>query len=138
MSATSWQLTFDARDPHAQADFWAAALGYQVEDNSERIDRLIEAGYASESDTVLHNGVRAWNVAEAIRGDGPRILFQTVPEDKTAKNRVHLDLNVGADRLDEERGRLAGLGATELAEVNDRGSHHFVMRDPEGNEFCVQ
>jgi hypothetical protein len=61
-----------------------------------------------------------------------------VPEEKVVKNRVHLDLNVGPERLDPEVARLTALGARLLAEVNDVGSHHFVLADPEGNEFCVQ
>jgi Glyoxalase-like domain len=133
-----WQLTIDAADPHAQADFWAAALGYRVEDNSEMIERLITAGVADESLTTMHNGVRAWRRAEAIRGGGRRLLFQTVPEPKTLKNRVHLDLNVGTENLGTEVTRLEQLGATRQREVIEPGTHHIVLTDPEGNEFCIQ
>jgi hypothetical protein len=134
----SWQLTIDAADPHAQADFWAAALGYDVEDNSAMIEQLIADGTVPEAITLLHNGVRAFRIAEAIRGDGRRVLFQTVPEAKTAKNRVHMDLNVGTDRLATEVARLERLGAVQQREVIEPGTHHIVMTDPEGNEFCVQ
>jgi hypothetical protein len=134
----SWQLTVDAGDPHTQADFWAAALGYDVEDNSELIDRVLTAGMATESDTLVHNGIRSWKTLKAIRGDGRRILFQQVPEPKSGKNRVHLDLNVGTDQMFAEVDRLTALGASRLREVQEPGTHHIVMQDPEGNEFCVQ
>ncbi|HEY5822018.1 MAG TPA: VOC family protein [Propionibacteriaceae bacterium] len=138
MTEITWQLTIDSADPHTQADFWAAALGYQVEDNSELIAGLLERGYANESDTLVHRGVRSWVALKAIRGTDRRILFQAVPESKTAKNRLHLDLNVGPEGLDAAVQRLTELGASTVAEVNDRGSHSFVLADPEGNEFCVQ
>jgi hypothetical protein len=134
----TWQLTIDAADPHAQADFWAAALGYDVEDNSAMIETHIADGTAPESLTLLHNGIRAWRTAEAIRGDGRRLLFQTVPEAKAGKNRVHMDLNVGTDNLATEVARLERLGAAQQREVIEPGTHHIVMTDPEGNEFCLQ
>jgi Glyoxalase-like domain len=138
MSPTGWQLTVDTANPHTQADFWAAALGYQVEDNSTLITGLLERGVAENADTTVHNGVLSWRELTAIRGNGPRVLFQRVPEGKTVKNRLHLDLNVGPDQMFAEVDRLTRLGATQIAEVRDRGSHHIVMQDPEGNEFCVQ
>ncbi len=61
-------------------------------------------------------------------GSGPRLFFQNVPEPKTTKNRVHLDLNVG---------RLMGLGATLAWTSDDRGAYAMTLRDPEGNELCV-
>ena len=73
--------------------------------------------------------LRAWR----HRGKGPRFLFQRVPEGKTAKNRMHLDLRTGLDAVD----RLVGLGATRVREHNDQTGHWVVLLDPEGNEFCV-
>jgi hypothetical protein len=78
-------------------------------------------------------------------GAGPRIFFQRVPEPKTAKNRVHLDVRAGGDasgdarreRLTEEVQRLTELGAEQIRSVDEMGEHWIVMRDPEGNEFCV-
>src|SRR3954464_5640578 len=132
MEPIEWQLTIDAHNPHTQADFWAEALGYTVEDNSAMIEGLLSSGLAPEELTTLHNGVRAWKTLEAIRGGGRRILFQAVPESKTVKNRVHVDLNVGKDALDREAERLSGLGAAKLREVIEPGTHHIVMADPEG------
>jgi predicted enzyme related to lactoylglutathione lyase len=134
----SWQLTIDARDPHAQADFWAAALGAEVEDNEELIAGLLAKGWAQESDTLVHRGKRYWGTLVAVRGAGPRILLQAVPEPKTVKNRLHLDLNVGEENIRAEVERLVGLGATEGREVREPSGHWIVMADPEGNEFCVQ
>ena len=81
-------------------------------------------------------------------GVGPRIFIQKVPERKTAKNRLHLDLNVGGgpgNPLDErkakvgaESDRLAAAGATVVGPMEQRGEFWIVMQDPEGNEFCLQ
>jgi hypothetical protein len=79
-------------------------------------------------------------------GVGPRLFFQQVPEHKTAKNRVHLDVNVGAGLADAERrahiraevDRAVTLGATCPREVEQRGELWVVLQDPDGNEFCLQ
>jgi len=70
------------------------------------------------------------------KGVGPRLLFNVVPEPKTVKNRVHLDLNV-AD-MQAEVARLVGLGARKVKTFDENGETWTVMADPEGNEFCVQ
>jgi len=79
---------------------------------------------------------------------GPRILFQRVPEGKTAKNRVHLDVNVGGEagmppderrtRVDAAVERLVTYGATKLQTFEQHSEYWVVMQDPEGNEFCLQ
>ena len=104
----------------------------------------------AEASFLAANGVpeERWNDASAIEADGhPRIFFQKVPEAKTLKNRVHIDLLAGGGPsvpLDEQRQRVATevarletLGATKVEERADLGVHWAVMRDPEGNEFCV-
>jgi hypothetical protein len=151
MTALHWKLVIDASDPHAQADFWAAALGYTVEDNSAFIDRLVDAGRAPTGLTVEVRGRRAWRDLAAVRhpddpfdeatgiGHGRRLLFQRVPEAKTAKNRLHIDVHAGPDRdRAEEVARLRSLGASVLRDVDEPGGRWTVMADPEGNEFCVQ
>ena len=150
MDPIGYQVTVDAHDPHAQARFWAAALGYVVEDNDAMIREILEHGPATDDDVVKIDGRLHWRTMSAIRhpddvDTGPfedpaprRVLFIAVPEAKTVKNRVHLDLNVGRDRLDDEVARLTGLGATELYRVDEPGAFHTTMADPEGNEFCVQ
>ena len=68
-------------------------------------------------------------------GDEPTWLFAKVPEPKTAKNRMHLDL--AAPDPETEIARLVGLGATRVADTDEYGYRWTVMTDPEGNEFCV-
>jgi uncharacterized glyoxalase superfamily protein PhnB len=138
MAPLSWQLVIDARDPHALADFWAAALGAELEDNSELIAAVLAQGFAQESDTLLHHDRRYWRDLVAVRGAGPRILLQRVPEQKSVKNRLHLDLNVGEENLRAEVDRLVALGAVEGREWREAGGHWIAMTDPEGNEFDVQ
>jgi hypothetical protein len=69
--------------------------------------------------------------------DRPRILFQLVPEEKTVKNRLHLDVRVGPDRREAEIARLLGLGATELWRGSQGPYEWTTLADPQGNEFCV-
>ncbi|MFD4138922.1 MULTISPECIES: VOC family protein [unclassified Streptomyces] len=145
-----WKLVIDAAEPHAQADFWAGALGYLVEDNSALIDQLLADGAAPPEATVESHGRRAWRDLVAVRhpddpydpqsgtGLGRRILFQRVPEPKTVKNRLHIDLHSAPGSRPAETARLETLGATALREVKEPGGEWVVMADPEGNEFCVQ
>jgi hypothetical protein len=134
-----WQLQVDARDAHTLADFWIQALGYQLEDNTGFIEGLLAQGAAPEEMTYRRpDGVLSWKGFEAIRGAGRRILFHTVPEEKTVKNRWHIDINVGKDRLHAEAARLVALGATLVREIEDPGGHWIAMLDPEGNEFDIQ
>jgi catechol 2,3-dioxygenase-like lactoylglutathione lyase family enzyme len=146
----SWKVVIDCADPQAQAAFWAAALGYAVEDNSVLIERLLAAGQIDQSMITTVSGRAAFRGLQAVRhpedpvqevtgtGLGRRLLFQQVPEPKTVKNRLHLDLHAGPERRDAEVDRLRELGATVLREVREPGTEHVVMSDPEGNEFCVQ
>ncbi|WP_042377694.1 VOC family protein [Streptacidiphilus melanogenes] len=144
-SPVRFQIAVDAADPHRLADFWAAALGWAVEDHEPAVRAALEAGYADDTDVVTHNGRLAWSVAAAAvlpgstrEDSGRRLLFQTVTEAKAGKNRLHLDLNVGRDRLDAETERLTALGATVLYRVDEPAGFHVTLQDPEGNEFCVQ
>jgi Glyoxalase-like domain len=134
------QVTLDCADPHALVEFWAAALHLDVEDNSALVERLLTGGQMTEEQTVLVNGRRQFADVAACRDpDGrlPRMFLQMVDEPKTVKNRMHLDLRVGADRRLAEVARLTELGATTAWESDDRGPVTTTMRDPEGNEFCL-
>lgn len=145
-----WKLVIDASDPHAQADFWAEALGYLVEDNSPLIEQLLALGAAPAEETIESHGRKAWRDLAAVRhpddphdersgmGLGRRLLFQRVPEAKTGKNRLHIDLHAEPGQMDAETARLEGLGAARLRRVSEPGGTWVVMTDPEGNEFCVQ
>jgi hypothetical protein len=143
--ATKIQVVIDCADPGKLAPFWATALGYKVQDPP--------GDHATWEDFLRAEGVpeSAWNDASAVvdpDGRGPRIFFQRVPEGKTGKNRMHLDLNVSGShstpaeerrqRVRTEVDRLVAAGATEVEERDKWGDHWVVMQDPEGNEFCVQ
>jgi Glyoxalase-like domain len=149
-AANPVQVVLDAADPGALAQFWATALGYVVQPPPE--------GFDSWPAFLGSIGVpeSAWNSRSAVvdpRGVGPRLFFQQVPEAKTVKNRVHVDVNAvvaesGADAFEvtpEERlaavGRwvdvVVAAGAEHVETVDEMGEHWVVLRDPEGNEFCV-
>jgi hypothetical protein len=139
--ATDFQVVVDCGAPHELADWWADALGWQVEAQDEAfIRRMIDAGYATEDQTTTHHGALVWTEGAAINSpdpNRPRVLFQQVPEGKTVKNRVHLDLRVGAEHREAEVARLVAAGATELHRAS-QGPHEWAtLADPEGNEFCV-
>jgi hypothetical protein len=139
--AYDFQVTIDSAAPHPLADWWAEALGWQREPSDEAfIRRMVDAGHATEADTMRHNGELVWVEGAAIRhptGGMPRVLFQLVPEPKTVKNRVHLDVRVGPENVDAEVTRLTTRGATVLHR-GQQGPHSWVtMADPEGNELCV-
>jgi catechol 2,3-dioxygenase-like lactoylglutathione lyase family enzyme len=124
---TYWTLGCDAADPHRVAAFWALALGYVQEPGFDDPD----GASIVDPDGVL-----------------PAIGFLRVPEGKTAKNRMHVDVRVAGDgpwdmvereRLIRERvPELVAAGATVVREERyDEHLGHVVMLDPEGNEFCV-
>ncbi|WP_156251416.1 VOC family protein [Pseudactinotalea terrae] len=152
MSST-FQVTFDARDPRALSTFWRDVLGY-VHPAPPGVELAPGADPLTAWDEFLErSGVPEdqRNTASALEdpeGVGPRLFFQQVPEDKVAKNRVHLDVRTASELRDDERmsaletecDRLVALGATRLrrhepAEPLSIG--FIVMADPEGNEFCL-
>jgi hypothetical protein len=139
--ARTFQVVVDCSAPHALADWWAEALGWEVEPQDEDFIRtMVAAGHASTEDTTTHRGRLVWKVGAAIRSPDPgppRVLFQAVPEPKSVKNRLHLDLRVGAEAREAEVVRLTGLGATELWRAAQGPLEWVTMADPEGNEFCL-
>jgi hypothetical protein len=137
--AYDFQVVIDATDPHTQADWWAETLGWAVESSDEEfIRRMVAEGQAQESDTTTHHGRLVWREGAAIRSpDGERrILFNLVPEPKTVKNRVHLDIRTG-ERRNEVVAQLLARGATKLYDGAQGPFTWVTMADPEGNEFCV-
>jgi hypothetical protein len=146
MPAPTLQVVFDCAAPGRQAAFWSEALGYRLPPPPD--------GHESWDAWATAHGIpeEHWNDARAIEdpaGTRPRVFFQKVPEGKTAKNRVHLDVGVGGGhglpleqrrrRVDAEVARLKTLGATdERGSMEQRGEYWVRMNDPEGNEFCVQ
>ena len=140
--AHTFQVTFDSNAPHPLADWWADALGWEREPTDEAfIRRMVDEGQAAESDTMRHNGELVWVVGAAIRHptdeSAPRVLFQLVPEPKTVKNRVHLDVRVGPENVAAEVARLTAAGATVLHEGQQGPFRWTTIADPEGNELCL-
>lgn len=146
--ALSWKLVIDSTDAPALADFWAAALGYEVEDPSALIEQLLAAGHIDQEAIVDHRGRKTFRGLAAIRhpedpfdgtsgvGHGRRLLFQEVPEGKSGKNRLHIDIHSEPGGLDKLVARLEDLGATRVREVDEGpAGHWWIMQDPEGNEF---
>jgi len=135
------QIVIDSARPHELADWWAEVLGWEVEPQDEAfIQRMVDEGHASAGQTTRHKGALVWAVGAAIRSPEAgrsRVLFQAVPEAKTVKNRVHLDVHVGADGQEAEVARLTAMGAHELWRGAQGPSSWVTMADPEGNEFCV-
>jgi hypothetical protein len=114
MGAVLREIVIDCIDPTVVADFWGAALDWQVQVQGDA--RWMSASGAPFPDLVL--------------------VFVPVPEPKQGKNRVHIDLSpVGCDR-DAEVERLLALGATR-ADVGQGDTPWTVLADPEGNELCV-
>ena len=107
-------LVLDCADPARLAEFWARALGY------------VNVGAAGSYVMLLPDG-----------RPGPKLLLQQVPEPKTTKNRMHLDID--ALDIEAEATRLETLGATRVQTdpLHEHGTNWILMADPEGNEFCV-
>jgi hypothetical protein len=143
--AVQLQVTFDAADPPALAAFWGETIGYQEEDPPEGFDSW--EAWAEANDLPREERD---NYASRVDPDGvgPRLFFQRVPEPKTAKNRVHLDLSVSGGPgtpMEERREKVAAAveravaaGATRVKAYDEAGQHWVVLQDPEGNEFCLQ
>ena len=114
MGAVLREVVIDCNDPHRVALFWGAVLGWDVRQQGDSF-------WMSESGRPFPDLC---------------LVFVPVPERKTVKNRIHLDVSpVGCDR-DEEVARVEALGATR-ADVGQGEQSWVVLADPEGNEFCV-
>ncbi|WP_238011991.1 VOC family protein [Dactylosporangium sp. AC04546] len=137
--AYEFQVTQDSTDPHNLADWWAETLGWEVEPQDEAfIRRMVSEGHAREDETTTHNGRLVWRAGAAIRHpDRPRVLFQWVPEEKTTKNRMHLDVRVGDEDLDAVVQKLVDRGATFVHHRSQGPYTWSTLTDPQGNEFCV-
>ena len=126
MTSRFTELCIDCADPQRLAAFWAAVLDWQVEPDAE-----------DDNEVAVVDP----------QGKAPLLLFARVPEPKTVKNRLHVDLSVAGGlstpieerraRSHAESRRLQALGARELWINDDWRGFSIVMADPEGNEFCV-
>ncbi|MDX6308192.1 MAG: hypothetical protein QOI06_1238 [Nocardioidaceae bacterium] len=125
MSVRWYTTVVDSRDVAAQSRWWAEVLGWQV-------------AYEAEDEVVI---VPRWALDESrqvpVEERGPGLVFVPVPEEKQAKNRLHIDL---APRADDDQAaevaRLERMGARRV-DVGQGDARFIVMADPEGNEFCV-
>jgi hypothetical protein len=144
--ATRVQVVFDCADPGRQAEFWAEALHYRLQDPPQGLSSWADWARA---EGIPEASLNDWAALVDPDGAGPRLYFQRVPEAKVAKNRVHLDLNVGGGRdaslaerkarIGVEVERLKALGASDRrGAIEQEGEYWVRMNDPEGNEFCLQ
>jgi hypothetical protein len=122
MASRFTELAIDCHQPHELAAFWCAVLDYEVID--ERDDLVEIAGWHPTAEAV-RAGVHA-----------PTLVFARVPESKTVKNRLHIDISPIDRGRDEEVERLLALGARHV-DIGQGEQSWVVLADPEGNEFCV-
>ncbi|GAB3261017.1 VOC family protein [Nocardioides dilutus] len=142
-----FQLAIDCADTQTMADFWAAALHYQVAPPPGGFQTW-DDWYRSVGVPEEELGLGDDRIVDP-HGEGPAIWFQVVPEAKSVKNRLHIDVDAGGgrgtpldvrrERVEAEAERLVSLGATRLRIVSEEGTDHYAvaMLDPEGNEFDV-
>ncbi|MFC3380443.1 VOC family protein [Couchioplanes azureus] len=143
--AYDFQVTVDSTDPHTQAEWWAETLGWQVEPQDEDFIRdMVAKGFATEDETLVFRGRLVWKTGAAIvhpeklpSGKPRRMLFNHVPEPKIVKDRIHVDVWVGDEHRERVRDELVARGATFVQDGRQGPFTWCVMRDPEGNEFCI-
>ena len=134
------QVTFDCAEPERLARFWCEVLGYVVPPPPPGF-----ADWGEVNRTLPPEKQGSWFACVDPTGAGPRLFFQRVPEGKTVKNRVHLDVRVGTGLVGDERvaaleaecARLVALGGVKvrLLRADEFNESCLVMQDPEGNEF---
>jgi len=134
------QVAVDCAQPFRLAQFWTEVLGYETADPPDDHE-----SWESFSAAEASRPGEGWCCIVDPDHRGPRLLFHSVPEPKTVKNRLHLDVWVDQpDPSVERRGlisaeadRLLSIGATHVRTRDDDGDFYIVMQDPEGNEFCI-
>ncbi|MFD3333906.1 VOC family protein [Streptomyces sp. NPDC058700] len=141
-SVKHFQVTFDCAEPERVARFWCEVLGYVVPPPPEGF-----ATWDAYNQALPPEDRDAWFACVDPSGAGPRLYFQRVPEGRTVKNRLHLDVRVATGLVGEERlarleaegARLTALGATrvQLLPADDDNESCLAMQDVEGNEFCL-
>lgn len=142
MTSKLGNITFYADDPQRLAHFWAEVFGYPPAEWDEPLKTELLAAGLTEED-LRHRGL-----AEDPEGVGPRLFFHHASAPKSGRNRVHLDIQSTPgrrptrDELEAEKDRLVALGG-EVVRLIDQmwgpwPDFYYQMRDPEGNEFCLQ
>jgi hypothetical protein len=122
MTSKFTELAIDCADPSLLARFWCSVLGYEVQDE--------EDGYVAIGSPLVPEG------RDRPGPVPPTLAFARVPEGKTIKNRLHIDVNPTDREQDEEVRRLLDLGARHV-DLGQGDVSWVVLADPEGNEFCV-
>ena len=122
MASRFSEVVVDCKDPRRLAEFWCEVLGYEIIDME---DGFVEIAGEEQTDEAMRRGVVA-----------PTIIFGTVPEPKTVKNRLHIDLRPVDRTTAEEVERILALGARHV-DIGQGEQTWTVLADPEGNEFCV-
>jgi hypothetical protein len=122
MASKFTELAIDCADPLRLARFWCAVLDYEVQDE--------EGGIVTIGSPLVPEGKRRLGPVP------PTLTFAHVPEGKTVKNRLHIDVNPTDRDQDQEVRRLIDLGARRV-DVGQGDQSWVVLADPEGNEFCV-
>ncbi len=132
--ANKIQITVDASAPRALGAFWCDVLGY--------VEQPPPPGFNTWDDALDSMGIdrsdsdRAFAIVDPD-GIGPRMFFLKVPEGKTAKNRLHLDVHTDPDEMHARAAELVDIGATIVGEFDEPEGHWITLLDPEGNEFCL-
>jgi len=143
--ASLGNIVFYANDPRALAHFWSDVFGYpHIDWEGPLKQQLLDAG-------LTENDLATRGLAEDPEGKGPRLFFHHADRPKTGRNRLHLDVSVSpgagasgtsSEVLDAEKDRLVALGAEVVRLVEQTWGpwpeRYWQMRDPEGNEFCLQ
>lgn len=124
------EIVVDCEQPRRLAEFWCAVLGYRVLDEEEGAVEIGPPDVSTEDDWA------EWQARLRREPSPPTIVFIVVPEGKTVKNRLHIDVSPVETSQPEEVERLIALGATK-ADIGQGDVSWTVLRDPEGNEFCV-
>ena len=118
MSCFVSHTSIDCRNAYELSEWWKPVLDY--------VDLEGDPNLPGHEECIIRDAQ-----------SGHRLLFIEVPEGKTVKNRVHLDVRVGEENVDAQVAKLSERGATYLHKAS-QGPHWWVtMADPEGNEFCV-
>ena len=145
--AVSYQLVIDCASPEPLARFWAEALHYVIASPPAGFESWHDF-YRSIGLSEDELGIGADRI-EDPRGEGPDIWFQVVPERKSIKNRLHIDVHASGgrdapletrrERVEAEAARLVALGAARKQAIDEEGLDHYAvaMSDPEGNEFDI-
>ncbi len=131
--AHTFQVTVDAADPRGLGAFWCEVLGYVEQPPPPGFDNWEDALDAFGIDRSDPN--RAFAIVDP-NGIGPRVFFLKVPEGKAAKNRFHLDVNLGEAR-EAKASELETSGASIVGRFDEPEGMWIAMLDPEGNEFCL-